>query len=394
MLLFCNSIALAMFVLEFFQGEGSQTLVRNSYGEGDYIATYEVSVEGEVIEEPIAIEIGEQEYSDDETERIFKEVMGKLDTIILGENDSLDCVETDLNLPTEVEGYPVRIRWELDSYQVMDAEGNIKEDKVVEEGTFVEIRGILSYKSMEDSYIRQAMVYPKTRTEKEKWVDAVVNTVKETEMSTKKEESFQLPDEIQGKKITWNRKTEKKGYLVLVFGLVLSGVLLWKEVEDKKEKEKKRKEEMLRDYPDIVSKYALLFGTGMTTKNVWMKIAQEYENQKEKVGRREAYEEMCVTLREMQSGVPEKEAYERFGKRCGLAQYMKVGALLSQNVRKGSRGFCDTLKLEAMQAFENRKREAKQLGEEASTKLLLPMFGMLAVVMIMVIVPAFLSIQL
>ena len=45
-------------------------------------------------------------------------------------------------------------------------------------------------------------------------------------------------------------------------------------------------------------------------------------------------------------------------------------------------------------AFEERKNRAKQLGEEAGTKLLLPMFLMLAVVLAVVIIPAFLSIQL
>jgi hypothetical protein len=49
--------------------------------------------------------------------------------------------------------------------------------------------------------------------------------------------------------------------------------------------------------------------------------------------------------------------------------------------------------MEAIQAFESRKNTAKRMGEEAGTKLLMPMFGMLAVVFIMVMVPAFLSMQ-
>ena len=112
------------------------------------------------------------------------------------------------------------------------------------------------------------------------------------------------------------------------------------------------------------------------------------------MGCRAAYEEMRTTYHEMQSGIPEAEAYERFGRRCGVALYMKLGALLSQNLRKGSKGLSQLLKLESIQAMENRKSRAKRMGEEASTKLLLPMFAMLAVVMILVIVPAFLSIQL
>jgi len=42
-------------------------------------------------------------------------------------------------------------------------------------------------------------------------------------------------------------------------------------------------------------------------------------------------------------------------------------------------------------AFELRKNLAKKLGEEAGTKLLLPLFMMLGVVMVMIVVPAFLS---
>ena len=44
-------------------------------------------------------------------------------------------------------------------------------------------------------------------------------------------------------------------------------------------------------------------------------------------------------------------------------------------------------------AFEERKNMAKKLGEEAGTKLMIPLFLMLAVVFVIVTVPAFLTIQ-
>lgn len=67
--------------------------------------------------------------------------------------------------------------------------------------------------------------------------------------------------------------------------------------------------------------------------------------------------------------------------------------MLSQNLRKGSRGITDLLAREAEEAFEDRKNMAKKLGEEAGTKLMIPMFIMLAVVFVIVTVPAFFSIQ-
>ena len=95
----------------------------------------------------------------------------------------------------------------------------------------------------------------------------------------------------------------------------------------------------------------------------------------------------------MDSGIAESESYENFGRRCDVQMYIKFGALLSQNLRKGTKGMTQLLKIESVQAFEERKARAKRLGEEAGTKLLLPMFLMLAVVLVIVIVPAFLSVQ-
>lgn len=66
---------------------------------------------------------------------------------------------------------------------------------------------------------------------------------------------------------------------------------------------------------------------------------------------------------------------------------------MSQNLRKGTKGLTQLLKAEALQAFEDRKANARKRGEEAGTKLLLPMFLMLSVVLVIVIVPAFLSMQ-
>ena len=67
--------------------------------------------------------------------------------------------------------------------------------------------------------------------------------------------------------------------------------------------------------------------------------------------------------------------------------------LLSQNLRKGSKGLTDILEREAADAFEDRKKLAKKLGEEAGTKLMIPLFMMLAIVFAIVTVPAFFSIQ-
>ena len=47
----------------------------------------------------------------------------------------------------------------------------------------------------------------------------------------------------------------------------------------------------------------------------------------------------------------------------------------------------------AFTEFEERKDFAKKLGEEAGTKMLAPMFLMLGVVLVIIVVPAFFSVQ-
>ena len=132
----------------------------------------------------------------------------------------------------------------------------------------------------------------------------------------------------------------------------------------------------------------------MTAKSVWKKIVDDYGKQKRNSGRtRWAYEEMEITLKEMQNGVPELECYEHFAKRCDLLPYIKLGALLAQNLKKGTKGLWIQMEMEAHQAMNDRKNQIKKLGEEAGTKLLIPMLLMLVVVLSIVIVPAFLSIQ-
>jgi hypothetical protein len=68
-------------------------------------------------------------------------------------------------------------------------------------------------------------------------------------------------------------------------------------------------------------------------------------------------------------------------------------ALFLSDKRRGSVPLLDTMKQEMMIAWEERKRKIRQQGEKIGTKLLIPMMGMLGVVFVIVLVPAFLSFQ-
>ena len=151
-----------------------------------------------------------------------------------------------------------------------------------------------------------------------------------------------------------------------------------------------RKKQLLLDYPEVVNKLALYMGAGMTIRNAFARMGEDYRRQ-QKERFRYVYEEILITCYELQSGRSEREAYDHFGKRCQVQAYRKLSTLLSQNIRKGSNDLLYMLRQEADQAFAERKNMARKLGEEAGIKLLLPMMMMLCIVMVIIMIPAYFS---
>lgn len=392
-LFFSNVLAAVLFAFAWLRDVNLNEIDRNLYGEGSRKETYLVSVDGVLNSEKITVELEEQKYSAEQVQKMFSEAMDKLDEIILGENESKDFVTKNLKLPSSLEEYPIEILWEMDRYDVAEVNGKLIEENLSEEGTLLELRGHLRYQDQEAVYVTSVRVFPEQKVGKEKWISDIQKSFQEAEAENREEKNVVLPKCVAGKEVSWKETKDPKGYIVLISGILIAGLLRFEEKQDEKEREQKRKQQMLLDYPEVLSKFAMLLGSGMTVKNTWNKIVQAYEEEKTPEKNRFVYEEMCLTSREMSGGVAEQEAYERFGKRCMLSSYMKFSMLLSQNLRKGSKGLSEVLKMESIQAFEMRKNEAKKRGEEASTKLLIPMFLMFAVVLVIVMIPAFLSIQ-
>lgn len=379
------------------KNSGTVEIRRNGYGEGQKEESLSMQVEGEE-RQNVEIQVSPKIYSDAELEKAFSKAKKELVRLILGENKDLAHIETDLDLVTEFSDFPFTVSWELSRYDVMDSLGRLDHEKIREldkEGQGIEmcLTGILHYEEKIDSCEMDLVVFAGEEKEfstKEK----VLELVKVLDTSTRQKDYLTLPSSMDGRGISWKKKRESKAVPVLLLGVIISFLFALREMQKESNRKKTRNEQMMLDYPEIITEFTMLTGAGMTAKNVWKKIAEDYGDTRTKTGKkREAYEEIWQTWQEMKSGIPEMECYERFARRCDLIPYMKLGALLSQNLRKGAKGISEMLRMEAVQALEDRKSRARQLGEEAGTKLLIPMLLMLIIVITIVVVPAFLSIQ-
>ena len=376
---------------------------RNSYGQGDRSESFHITADGEKAEGTLDITVGERQYTEEEMKEIFDRAADQLEILILGDNESLDRVTADLALISEIPDLPVAVEWELDRYDVLTINGEIQEEALQmalaeePEGVLVNLKAFMTYtqdQTRQAAHQVTVRICAASRTMEERLLERIESKIIEYGNENKTKETIELPQEIDGQKISYHYPMNTRGLVVLAMGLITVLLLFCLERQNEKKEEEKKKQQMMLDYPQIVSQLNLLLGAGMSSKSAWKKIVDDYQRREKPNGARAAYEEMVSAWNEMCGGVSEKECYENFGSRCGLQPYMKLGALLSQNLRKGTKGLADALRLEGLHAFEERKALARRRGEEAGTKLLLPMFLMLAVVLVIVIVPAFLSISL
>lgn len=170
-----------------------------------------------------------------------------------------------------------------------------------------------------------------------------------------------------------------------VFILVLAPVITVYGLNADLDKEiKLRRRQLSIDFCEFVSILVLLVNAGMNVFNAWERVALD----KSRTGL--FYEEMKGTYLEVINGKPEVEAYEDFAQRCRIPEISKFLTILIQNIKKGNDEMTIALRQQVKEGWDLRKNLAKALGEEASTKLLLPMMLMFGGILLIVITPAIL----
>lgn len=192
-----------------------------------------------------------------------------------------------------------------------------------------------------------------------------------------------MPEEWEEYSLEWRQKTEDNSLLFLLVASGSAVAVYFLMDQDLHGEWKKKQREMKREYPFVVNKLVLYLGAGMTIRRAFNKVAMDGKKGNA------VYEQMRFTCHQLQSGASEPAAYEEFGSRSGLQEYIRLGGFLAQNLRKGSSKLGELLTQESEQAFREQINTYRKLGEEASTKLLVPMVMLLALIMVMIMLPAF-----
>lgn len=366
---------------------------RPAYGEGSKSAELVVSSDDRTDE--IAFEIKERVYTKAEVDTLFEQAKTQMERKFLAKNSGAEHVTGNLFLMRNVDGFPFDITWESSAYDLVDMDGTVLNEEL-EGSELVTLTATFRYEDYKYYCTENVVVCPPEYTEDALFSKAVREALTNQDEASMEQKTIVLPKELQNQgankplELNW-REANNWDFLWIIALMLFAVVMVYLAGEqDALNRLKERDKELLRDYSELIGKLTLYLSAGMTIRNTFFRIADDYLKREYKK-KKYLYEEILLTCRELKMGVSEVEAYEHFGKRCRLRQYIRLAAMLSQNLKKGSNNLSEVLKQESAEAFEVRKNNARKLGEEAGTKLLGPMMLMLCVVMVIIIIPAYLS---
>lgn len=399
LLLLVNSVS---FGISFHKEENGIYIKKEDYGGSEQ--TVHFWLEKGEDKEQVALQVRPRKLTREEEKEKMEEAFAYLDQHLPGENPSLLEVRKDLEFTLDYERYPFDAEFMPEDYILMNEEGclrNSKEELLaagyreedLEKGIATRLRVVLWYGEDSREKIYEILLFPKEETETEKLFGELQKTLEKREKSALYQEGFTIPSKLQGVHISRTDENLVTPVHVLVLGFLFIGLLIMREKENARKEEQCRRNKLIKSYPWFVNEMMLLMGAGMQVKNVFGIMLEEYgDGEKDVIGdRKPLMDEIRAAKHSMEFGMSEEQVYYQLGRRLKLSCYIKLMTLLEQNVKKGTKGISAIFEQEELAALEERKNLAKKYGEEAATRLLGPMILLLLVIMLMIMVPAFMS---
>lgn len=336
----------------------------------------------------IEFDINSLSISEQEKDTEFKEISKNIDKYILGDNKDISHITRDLVFKGELGKSKIKAYYDSSDYSVIDGSGNVYSESLVEQVDIV-LTVRLSLEERTAEIPLYLTVCPLSKETKDR--NIIVKSLEELALTNYDKKQFDLPKAVDGKSIKFKKTNDRSEIVLLFLGIIVSILIIPYGASKRKEKLKHRDDELVCDYPELISKMTLLLEAGLTIRGAFERIASDYEKRKQES--HYLYEEMAKSCNEMALGIAEPEAYERFGKRCGLVLYIRFAQLLSTNVKKGGESLLVSLKSEAVEAQREKKEAIKKKGEEIRMKLLIPMMGMLCLIVGLILGSSILSMK-
>ena len=418
--IYCLVVGLVLAVMSFLMNRESiyirpYEIERSSYGTQK--TPYKLNIDAENLMNGMefSVSVSPRKYEKEDADKIFLEKMESLKISILADNTDFDHINTKLNFLNDL-GDGVRASYAFNpqkgdkedfryyvKYQgLIDGNGYVKNENFKVDETcdgFIEIQLSTEIKNKESPYKSEKFMLPvrvvsKTMNELESFRVAFKNAFDEKDKETINEDTIKLPEVVNNFRLRYKEKLNLSFLLMPLFGILTALLLEARDKEAEKERIKKRIRYLEIDYTQIITKILLYVSSGMTIRNSMIRLADVYQKteiDKNKYDERVAYKELVIVKNKLLGGYSEVKAYEEMAKNIGLRTYTRFLNIIIQSIKNGNKELKNILNMEVQDALYERKQHAKKLGEEAATKLVLPLMMMLAIIMVIIMVPAFMG---
>ena len=173
-------------------------------------------------------------------------------------------------------------------------------------------------------------------------------------------------------------KTEQLPILLILVLLLVAA--FWNlSLSRMKEKVQQRREACEAEFPNMVSKLALLINSGMVLREAWRVTAYGKEGT--------LYTLMKQACEDMENGESDIGAIYKFGVTSDSASIKKFTSAMIQGMQKGNSELADFMVSQTSELWAHKRQMALQQGEVAAGKLIIPL-GITFAGIIMIIVSA------
>lgn len=448
--IYCVVAGFIFAILSFFTNQQSiyvrpNEIARGSYGTQKTPYLIKIDAENLAKNMEFSVSVSSKKYKREEADDVFTKKIDELKVDILNENENFENINSKLNFKSDLgDGIrasyafePKRIdefydkhkttkkkkatksellattsiatisdiddfKYFVDYQKVIDGSGNVNNEnfKATEFCTgFIVIQLSTEIKEKDGSYKSEKYMLPvrvvsKKLSPLEAFKVAFKKELVNSDKETINEDTIKLPKVINDFRVVY-KENRNLGFLLMpMFGVLVAILLEARDKEEEKEKAKRRIRLLEIDFAQIISKILLYVSSGMTIRNSFIRLAEQYQKSKNDTKNfepRAAYEELIVVKNKLASGYSEVSAYEEMAKNINLRIYTRFLNIIIQSIKNGNKDLKNILNMEVQDALYERKQNAKKLGEEAATKLVLPLMMMLSIIMVVIMVPAFMG---
>ena len=357
-------------------------LQRSEGLEDEYVVNLELDAKGLLENYQYELVVVPRLVTKEEADQLFEEVKEEIDV-------AFASYEKDLPIQASYFSEQVKVDWSYVPSGYVDSAGKVIREEVPQEGIIISVQANLSCGNYEQVYAFPIRLEKEIPTEREiilTELSSFFNNQMQQEGTTK----IKLPDEINGVTLKWKEKREFVSIQVLGLGVLSAIAISYFGKKEKQEQEEKRKKQLEYRYCEMVSQFAMLLEAGMTMRQAWQCIANQYQEKRNKGITQEnpLYEAIVRMARRISEGENERLVYESFVEEINVPCYRRLMRTLIGNMEKGMSGVSSYLEGEEHRAYAERILLAKKMGEEASTKMLVPLMLMMLLVMGVVLAPA------